>query len=175
MQTLTQWTTRLWSRPSTQATKFSVIPSVCPVRSFSSPCSLRDAQQDSDKRERYLEQMTDYRQRLRQDEAFRKEEQARSQRYWKERSVTDPAWYIKRNRRKRDLKRQRYASDDEYYERERLQQWVTSANKKLREGLTWKTHVPVLYEHKVKHECVGCGYPKFNGMKFCGYAHHLMF
>ncbi|KAG9659223.1 hypothetical protein KCU95_g19788, partial [Aureobasidium melanogenum] len=47
----------------------------------------------------------------------------------------------------------------------RFRYWLTHGSKKLREGLIWKTHVPILYKEKVKHTCVGCGYPPRGGLK----------
>jgi hypothetical protein len=35
----------------------------------------------------------------------------------------------------------------------------------VREELPWKTHVPLVYESKVKHFCKGCNWSPVNGLK----------
>lgn len=46
----------------------------------------------------------------------------------------------------------------------RLKNWIWQ-NDWVRDGLPWKTHTPLVYEHKVEHYCHGCDWTKSGGRK----------
>ncbi|KEQ66211.1 uncharacterized protein M437DRAFT_62437 [Aureobasidium melanogenum CBS 110374] len=107
--------------------------------------------------------------RRKEDEAWREAELKRNAAY-NQKVNADPVWREARKELKRVHGRQRY-QDKQVSGRMRFRYWLTHGSKKLREGLIWKTHVPILYKDKVKHTCVGCGYPPWGGLKlWCEYC-----
>jgi hypothetical protein len=172
MQPSGQWALRLPSQSSTQAIRYAVNPVQSTRYFFSCYSLLYTPSKDPEKLEAHRKYQREYRfRRRREDEAYRERELVRNHRYIEKRRA-DPAGNDALCKHRNIYRSQRYASDKEFRERMRFLSWITRSYRGIREGLVWKTHVLVLYGEKVKHSCVGCGYPPQGGLRFCKPSNH---
>jgi len=83
--------------------------------------------------------------------------------YKKTRYDNDPLFREASRQKRRDLHAKR-KNDETYQLYIYLKNWLRN-HQWVREDLPWKSHIPLLYGHKVEHYCHGCDWTKIGGIQ----------